>query len=426
MRIGWFFLCFPSLAFAVAGCPVGVQLGNVTMATPLPICLKFEGSELGGCEVDCNGVCVELPLANTKGPVETTGTACVVSDTGGGDGDSGGGGTGGGGSLDGWIDFDPVIGDSTGTSVSAAIAKLNKNLGGAFRQVIEGTKQDSSNINLIAHSAESVAADMKSSLYYLDRLSTDAFNTSTGVSNLLGSSNQANEYLSSISSKLDGIASGGSSGGTSPFDVDMARALVQNSYSINSNVSSIHNSLSPLSGQLSGVLSMQGELIGTVKGVGGNISSALSEISNNRPWGGREFSLLMDKLDGLGDGSGGQGVDYSKMPGSSDNPLSVGGGSYSSACSGANCFFDVPAIEKKLADSNKLLTDKYGSISDDVKEVFSFNLTGSADPLECLELFTHQGKEYTVCPPSGDYWKTLAALMMFIFYFIALMVIFKR
>lgn len=47
MRIGWLLLFFPSLAFAIAGCPVGVQLGNVTMATPLPVCLKFEGSDLG-------------------------------------------------------------------------------------------------------------------------------------------------------------------------------------------------------------------------------------------------------------------------------------------------------------------------------------------------------------------------------------------
>ncbi|PKQ79584.1 hypothetical protein CF113_14185 [Aeromonas veronii] len=83
-------------------------------------------------------------------------------------------------------------------------------------------------------------------------------------------------------------------------------------------------------------------------------------------------------------------------------------------------------MDKKLADTNKSLTDKYASIAEDVKQVFSFSLTGSADPMECLDLFTHQGKEYTICPPSGDYWKTLAALMMFIFYFVALMIIFKR
>ncbi|TNI90365.1 hypothetical protein CF120_12760 [Aeromonas allosaccharophila] len=79
-----------------------------------------------------------------------------------------------------------------------------------------------------------------------------------------------------------------------------------------------------------------------------------------------------------------------------------------------------------MEETNNALTNQYRAISEDVKQVFSFNLTGSADPMECLDLFTHQGKEYTVCPPSGDYWKTLAALMMFIFYFVALMIIFKR
>ncbi|WP_139441348.1 hypothetical protein [Aeromonas veronii] len=442
VRIGWLLLFFPSLAFAIAGCPVGVQLGSVTMATPLPVCLKFEGSELGGCKVDCKGVCVELPLNNTKGPVETTGTACKLSDNGSGNGDSDGSGNtpdeGSSGTkpIDGWLNFEPVIGDATGTSVSGAVAKLNKNLGVALRQVVEGTKQDSGNLNSIAHSAESFSRDMKTALYQLDKMATDTFQTQNTTSYMLGRLNTSNEYLQSINAKLDNLSSGssggGSTGGSSPFDASMAKALVQNSYGINANTASIHNDLSPLSGQLSGIMSMQGEVIRSVNGVGGNISNALNGLSQNRPWGGREFATLMGKLDALaagsgsGSGEGGQGVDYSKMPGSTDNPLSVGGSNYKSACSGESCFFDVPAMDKKLADTNKSLTDKYASIAEDVKQVFSFSLTGSADPMECLDLFTHQGKEYTICPPSGDYWKTLAALMMFIFYFVALMIIFKR
>ncbi len=441
VRIGWLLLLFPSAAFAVAGCPVGVQLGNVTMATPLPVCLKFEGSDLGGCQVDCKGVCVELPLNNTKGPVETTGTACKLSDNGSGNGDSDGSGntpgegTSGTKPIDGWLNFEPVIGDATGTSVSGAVAKLNKNLGVALRQVVEGTKQDSGNLNSIAHSAESFSRDMKTALYQLDRMANDTFQTKNATTEMLGRINASNDYLQSINAKLDnlspGSSGGGSTVGSSPFDAGMAQALVQNSYGINANTSSIHNDLSPLSGQLSGIMSMQGEVIRSVNGVGGNISSALNGLSQNRPWGGREFSMLMDKLDGLGGGSSGSGgegssIDYSKMPGSSSNPLSVGDADYKSACSGDDCFFDVPGMEKKLAETNKSLADKYTSITEDVKQVFSFNLTGSADPMECLDLFTHQGKEYTVCPPSGDYWKTLAALMLFIFYFVALMIIFKR
>lgn len=347
MRIGLFLLLFPSLAFAIDGCPVGVQLGNVTMATSLPVCLKFEASKLGGCLVDCKSVCVELPLANTKGPVETTGSSCSWSDSNGsgnGDADGSGNTPGEGPSgtkpIDGWFNFEPVIGDATGTSVSGAVAKLNKNLGVALRQVVDGTKQDSGNLNSIAHSAESLSRDMKTSLYNLDRMANDLFQTKNTTSEILGRLNTSNDYLQLINSKLDNLSSGSSgsgSSGASPFTADMARALVQNSYGINSNTTSIHNDLSPLSGQLSGIMSMQGEVIRSINGVGGNISSALNGLSNNRPWGGREFSMLMDKLDGLGGGSsggddGGSDIDYSKMPGSGDNPLAVQGGKYSSSC----------------------------------------------------------------------------------------------
>ncbi|MGU5641911.1 hypothetical protein ACV1DC_18030 [Aeromonas caviae] len=282
------------------------------MATPLPVCLKFEGSDLGGCQVDCKGVCVELPLNNTKGPVETTGTACNWTENGSGNGDSDGSGNtpdeGSSGTkpIDGWLNFEPVIGDATGTSVSGAVAKLNKNLGVAMRQVVDAAKQDSNNINSIADSAESFSRDMKTALLHLDNISTQAFQTQNTSSYMLGRLNTSNEYLQSINAKLDNLSSGssggGSAGGASPFDADMARALVQNSYGINANTASIHNDLSPLSGQLNGIMSMQGEVIRSVNGVGGNISSALNGLSQNRPWGGREFSMLMDKLDTLGGG----------------------------------------------------------------------------------------------------------------------------
>ncbi|MFQ1927240.1 hypothetical protein ACK34M_17170 [Aeromonas veronii] len=412
VRIGWLLLFFPSLAFAISGCPVGVQLGNVTMATPLPVCLKFEGSQLGGCLVACNGVCVELPLANTKGPVETTGTACSITENGSGNGDSdGSGNTPGEGPsgtkpIDGWLNFEPVIGDATGTSVSGAVAKLNKNLGVALRQVVDGTKQDSANLNVIAHSAESLARDMKTSLYHLDRMSNDLFYTKNSNDALLGAAYQTNEHLQSMISKMDGSGSSGggsSAGGSSAADVAEIKKMMTYAMGM---WASQQGSLASVNNQMSSMLRDVGSTAASLSGIRDSVLSIRDSVSNG--------------------GSDGQGVDYSKMPGSSGNPLSVGGSSYNSACSGENCFFDVPAMDKKLADTNKSLTDKYASIAEDVKQVFSFSLTGSADPMECLDLFTHQGKEYTICPPSGDYWKTLAALMMFIFYFVALMIIFKR
>lgn len=423
MRIGWLLLFFPSLAFAIAGCPVGVQLGSVTMATPLPVCLKFEGSDLGGCKVDCKGVCVELPLNNTKGPVETTGTACKLSENGSGNGDSDGSGNtpdeGGSGTkpINGWLDFEPVIGDATGTSVSGAVAKLNKNLGVALRQVVDGTKQDSNNINSIAHSAQSLSVDMKTALHHLNMMSGDLSYTRNSNDGLLRAAYQTNEHLQSMISKMNGSGSsgGGSSGAASSFGPAQAHQL-----------EGLTVMMGQTTGFLSGIYSLNGETNQATGRMSSFTEQNLSNTSKMVNTLSSIESLLKSSGSGSGSGEGGQGVDYSKMPGSADNPLSVGGSSYNSACSGENCFFDVPAMDKKLADTNKSLTDKYASIAEDVKQVFSFSLTGSADPMECLDLFTHQGKEYTICPPSGDYWKTLAALMMFIFYFVALMIIFKR
>ncbi|WP_275931595.1 hypothetical protein, partial [Aeromonas sp. 1HA1] len=83
------------------------------------------------------------PLLNQQGPVYTTGDACSISSgnpegsgPGSGDGDGGpdapGSGNSGSTAFPGWYNFEPVIGDATGTSVSGAVAKLNKNLGSAL------------------------------------------------------------------------------------------------------------------------------------------------------------------------------------------------------------------------------------------------------------------------------------------------------
>ncbi len=470
VRIGWLLLLFPSAAFAIAGCPVGVQLGSVTMATPLPVCLKFEGSDLGGCQVNCKGVCVELPLNNTKGPVETTGVACKLSDNGSGNGDSdGSGNTPGEGPsgtkpIDGWLNFEPVIGDATGTSVSGAVAKLNKNLGVALRQVVESTKSDTANLNSIAHNAESFSRDMKDALYHIKQSSSELSHVNGNLGGVAAALSTTRDYLQSIDAKLNNLGSGSSGGVPSSVASDVAGissmmgASLNMMSSIQGNTNGLNNKLDDISGNTKATSYFAKDMktsleniersLGGGSGSGGgssnwsnsDIASVVESAATTANQSEQQTYVLQDMRtaleimaekagngNGSGDGSGeGSGVDYSKMPGSSSNPLSVGDADYKSACSGDNCFFDVPGMEKKLAETNKSLADKYTSITEDVKQVFSFNLTGSADPMECLDLFTHQGKEYTVCPPSGDYWKTLAALMLFIFYFVALMIIFKR
>ncbi|MFM5412292.1 hypothetical protein ACET9F_17550 [Aeromonas veronii] len=472
MRFGWLLLFFPSLAFAIAGCPVGVQLGNVTMATPLPVCLKFEGSQLGGCLVACNGVCVELPLANTKGPVETTGTACSITENGSGNGDSdGSGNTPNEGStgtkpIDGWLDFQPVIGDATGTSVSGAVAKLNKNLGVALRQVVDSTKRDSNNINSITHSAESFSRDMKDALYHIKQSSSQLSQVNGNLGGVAAALGTTRDYLQSIDVKLSNLGSGSSGGVPSSVASDVAGissmmgASLNMMSSLQGNTNGLNNKLDDISGNTKATSYFAKDMKDSLKNIerslggggsgsdGGSSAWTSSDIASLVESAGTTanqseqqtyvlqdmrtaLEIMAEKVGngGNGDGNGsgdGSGVDYSKMPGSGGNPLSVKEGKYSSACSGNDCFFDVAAIQKKLDEANKAISDKYKDIGDEVRDIFDFQLSGSAGVIECFDFFTYGGKDYRVCPPAKEYWNIIAALMMFIFYFIAFAIVFKR
>ncbi|WP_429058880.1 hypothetical protein [Aeromonas veronii] len=476
MRLGWLLLLFPSLAFAIAGCPVGVQLGSVTMATPLPVCLKFEGSDLGGCQVNCKGVCVELPLNNTKGPVETTGVACKLSDNGSGNGDSDGSGNtpdegpSGTKPIDGWLNFEPVIGDATGTSVSGAVAKLNKNLGVALRQVVESTKSDTANLNSIAHNAESFSRDMKDALYHIKQSSSELSHVNGNLGGVAAALSTTRDYLQSIDAKLANIGSGSSGGVPSSVASDVAGissmmgASLNMMSSIQGNTNGLNNKLDDISGNTKATSYFAKDMKDSLKNIerslggggsgsdGGSSAWTSSDIASLVESAGTTanqseqqtyvlqdmrtaLEIMAEKAgnggngNGNGDGNGsgdGSGVDYSKMPGSGGNPLSVKEGKYSSACSGNDCFFDVAAIQKKLDEANKAISDKYKDIGDEVRDIFDFQLSGSAGVIECFDFFTYGGKDYRVCPPAKEYWNIIAALMMFIFYFIAFAIVFKR
>ncbi|MCF5894610.1 hypothetical protein K3H42_05645 [Aeromonas veronii] len=472
MRLGWLLLLFPSAAFAIAGCPVGVQLGNVTIATRLPVCLKFDSSQLGGCLVDCKSVCVELPLANTKGPVETTGTACSITENGSGNGDSDGSGNtpdeGSSGTkpIDGWLDFQPVIGDATGTSVSGAVAKLNKNLGVALRQVVDSTKRDSNNINSIAHSAESVSRDMKEALYHIKQSSSQLSQVNGNLGGVTSALSTTRDYLQSIDVKLSNLGSGSSGGVPSSVASDVAGissmmgASLNMMSSLQGNTNGLNNKLDDISGNTKATSYFAKDMKDSLKNIerslggggsgsdGGSSAWTSSDIASLVESAGTTanqseqqtyvlqdmrtaLEIMAEKAgnggNGNGNGSGdGSGVDYSKMPGSGGNPLSVKEGKYSSACSGNDCFFDVAAIQKKLDEANKAISDKYKDIGDEVRDIFDFQLSGSAGVIECFDFFTYGGKDYRVCPPAKEYWNIIAALMMFIFYFIAFAIVFKR
>ncbi|MGY3931882.1 hypothetical protein ACW5WU_13550 [Aeromonas encheleia] len=129
-----------------------------------------------------------------------------------------------------------------------------------------------------------------------------------------------------------------------------------------------------------------------------------------------------------GQASGGAGVDYSQMPGSAQNPLQVAKADYESTlCSGdVKYFFDQGQINKKYDESKEELKNAYKGIKEEVADIFKFNLSGSGAAPKCFDMFSMGGKSYSVCPQVDGYWEILAAIMIFIFYFVALMIVVRR
>ncbi|HHQ4534572.1 TPA: hypothetical protein ACSP8B_003622 [Aeromonas veronii] len=465
MRLGFLLLLFPSAAFAIAGCPVGVQLGNVTVATNLPVCLKFESSQLGGCIVDCKGVCVELPLANKKGPVETTGAACDWTQNSSGNGDSDGSGntpaeggsSGNGGLPKNWDFFNPVLGDATGTSVSATIAKLNKNLGQHIGAFSENTDKIYQRVNELTGDSRRIVNASEAAQQYLKEIAEynrvaghkrDGFelylsrmepllkeislNTANAgsVSGATGTgSNMSKDFEDKLFGTLDSMRYGSLHNiDFKMSDVKGHLAAIEGALGRNGmagNVYAMRQMMEQMSSGSSGGGSTGGGSTGGQTGGSGQSEQYLKDMSESIGYMAEDVLSIRKALDGSGNGSG-DGIDYSQMPGSGNNPLSVGAAHYNSACAGGDCFFDVAAIQKKLDEANKAISDKYKDIGDEVRDIFDFQLSGSAGVIECFDFFTYGGKDYRVCPPAKEYWNIIAALMMFIFYFIAFAIVFKR
>lgn len=91
-----------------------------------------------------------------------------------------------------------------------------------------------------------------------------------------------------------------------------------------------------------------------------------------------------------------------------------------------NCAFDLDKVNQEYSEAKQEMARRYDEIKKEVSETFKFELSGSASTPKCFDMFSLYGKSYSVCPDSGEYWNTLAAILMFIFYFIALMIVARR
>ncbi|HDX8369989.1 TPA: hypothetical protein RQN12_000930 [Aeromonas dhakensis] len=152
-----------------------------------------------------------------------------------------------------------------------------------------------------------------------------------------------------------------------------------------------------------------------------NIKAIADAINNGGTGGG-------DGTGGTGNGNDGPGIDYTQMPGSAENPLHVTGADYESkVCKGgAECFFDLATINKTFEETKNQLTGSYDGIKEQMTDIFRYNFSGSAAVPECFDMFSLNGKSYSVCPNAEGFWEMMAAIMMFVFYFLALLIVARR
>lgn len=407
---------------ALASCPAGLKLSNVPIETALPFCVKWESSSLGGCYVACPGVCVEIPGAGTKGPIETTGSECKL---GGGDGggEGEGGGTGGDDVLPGFPSKNPVqVGGAYQEMTTLALSHINDTL----RVGMTNLSEKGSSVAAYSHDL-----NMK-----MDELLNTAKASNNGLLGVEEATRQQTDLMWRTKDTLQQLTNCvvnpkgnncehlGGGGGSSSGDTAAIKSMMQTAmswWSMNPNyLQSINNQASYMSGDL-----------GAIKGMTEGMGSAQIKLQTQMAGDLAAIKGMIKDGQGSGGGSGGEGgpgIDYSQMPGSSQNPLHVAGADYESKlCQGdVKCAFDLGTINQRYEEQKEALKNQYKGIQAEISEMFKFHLGGSASAPKCFDMFSIFGKSYSICPDSGAYWETLAAIMMFIFYFIALMIVARR
>ena len=222
----------------------------------------------------------------------------------------------------------------------------------------------------------------------------------------------------------------GGGGGSGSGDLASIQAMMQSSMStigsISGNTSSIDNNLRRMSGDLGSIASTVNSFNSTSSSQLGQVIGSLASING----------MMRDSLNNGGGSTGGDGggtgnnepgdINYDKMPGSYNNPMFMAGSQYEPFCESQDCYFDIASVEQEYKDKQKELTDKYQEIGEDVKEIFDYSLSGNAEVPKCFELYSFNNKTYSVCPDASGYWETLAAILLFLFYMVALMIIFRR
>lgn len=412
MRVLYLLLLVP--LGALASCPAGLQLSNVPISTTLPYCVKWESSSLGGCEVNCPGVCVEMPNADSKGPIQTTGSECKLGTGGDGGGDTGGDNGGGDAPYDYPFknQISPIgVGGAYQEGTTAALKQIDEDLRWfAIKNYGQG-KEMVATFNAFGKDLMKVTDALTTQSSSFEEYGKTQFSILTTLGRTQDTLQQLTNCVVNPEENNCGHLSGGSSSGgglgQAYWDSKLGEMIGRMDRGYYGGIQNIDRSTSTAAQYTAEIASQLG---------GNGVNGHLMDIKEALKSGGSSG------------GEGGGDIDYSKMPGAAGNPLQVAGAEYESGLcqEGDNCAFNLGNINKQYDDKKEELKDKYKAIKDEVAEIFKFDLSGSGSVPKCFELYSLFGKSYSVCPSVGGYWEALAAIMMFVFYFLALMIVARR
>ncbi|WP_349922257.1 hypothetical protein [Aeromonas veronii] len=358
-----------------------------------------------------------MPNADSKGPIQTTGSECKLG------GSEGGGDGEGGGNVDPSLPFpnqiSPIaVGGAYQEGTTAALKQIDSDLRWFAIKSHEQGKETLATFNAFGKDLMKVTDALTTQSNSFEEYGKTQFSMLTSLVKTQDTLQQlTNCVVNPFNNGCDHLGGSGG-GGSSSSDTAAIKGMMQtamgwwggtpgNLSAINSNLTGISNSISPMFPMLEHFNKQQTNLQTQMAG---------------------DLSAIKESL-GNGQGSGGGvDIDYSKMPGAAGNPLQIAGAEYESGLcqEGDNCAFNLANINKQYDESKDALKKAYKDIRTEVADTFKFQLNGSGAAPKCFEMFSLFGKSYSVCPSVGGYWETLAAIMMFIFYFIALMIVARR
>ncbi|MHA7001288.1 hypothetical protein [Aeromonas schubertii] len=380
-----------------AGCPVGFDFGYVDKALPLPACIAYSGSTLGGCYVRCDQLCVNMPNSHTPdswGPVFTTGEECSKGggdnsggdnsggDNSGGDnsgGDNGngdssgnnGGDTGGNTGATGWSPIFPHYGDYAST-VRVSLMTLNDNLGRGFARLNEENRYSYSALTGINGSARKIA--------------DNTFNTLKETSNLkysfdanMASVNQGLLDIKNEIVKSNGLLEGKGEpskppvSGDSAWTQDKVDDVWQSTFSASNFLKNIQGNTRPLSNILNVLNDIKYGGVGAGSGSSGSgvwnqdsisfVKDRLFRSNENE----RDMIFALQDIKGLLESGSGSG---SGEGGAGDKPSCVGplcqfsGGGAASPSAMSNVFSDddVAGIKTKYQEKQAEIKERIADI----------------------------------------------------------------